>query len=192
MEQFVLLLKEIEEALHNIEKSEICIQDKAQDATSILMDAFTRMKAFAFKYKFRSESEEIFFFKEIKPKVFYNQIYYCKVYDIEMNRPLAMEDMQIDYLKLELNRVNNFLNENSGFHQYYRLGNTYLDRFYFLRKTRILYGMKDVLENLESIYFEHDPCFSTNCDFKLAKILASEQIQNYLNSELKTLGMEMS
>jgi hypothetical protein len=48
-------------------------------------------------------------------------------------------------------------------------------------------GKHDIQLSTESFYFERDPKFSTNCDFKAAKILANELLAIYLNGELKKL-----
>lgn len=40
---------------------------------------------------------------------------------------------------------------------------------------------------MESFYFERDPGFSTNCDFKVAKVLANDMIETYVKKELSKL-----
>ena len=64
------------------------------------------------------------------------------------------------------------------FYQYYRSGNSYLDYKYFLR------GKFDIKLALDSYYFEADTNFSTSHDFKVAKILANDLIQLYIENQL--------
>ena len=50
---------------------------------------------------------------------------------------------------------------------------------YYLR------GSIDTALYLESFHHERDPSFSTNCDFKVARILANEFLIQYLTKELE-------
>lgn len=68
------------------------------------------------------------------------------------------------------------------FVRYYRSGSTHLDSLYFLR------GRVDTEQYLETFYYELDPNFSTNCDFKVAKILANDMLQAYLMQEIELLN----
>lgn len=182
MEQFVSAIrKEVEYGLHEIEKREVSILNKAQDAITLLEKSFDCLKTFILQYEFRNEAEEIHFFKEVKPRLFCNLIYYRKIYNIEMNRPAASEEVQMNYLHREQGRIKDFFDKNLDFFHYYRSNGTHLDRYYFVR------GGHDIHMNLESFYFERDPQFSTSCDFKVAKIMANDRIQVYLKSELDLL-----
>ncbi|KAA6311090.1 hypothetical protein EZS27_037718 [termite gut metagenome] len=139
------------------------------------------MKAFILSYNFRDEEEEIFFFKEVKPKLCYRLIYYRIVYNIEMNRPIGV-DKQRDYLREELNEINTYCTKRLDFIRYYRSGSTHLDSLYFLR------GKADAEQYLETFYYELDPNFSTNCDFKIAKILSNDMLSAYLMQEIELLN----
>ncbi|KAA6308142.1 hypothetical protein EZS27_040179, partial [termite gut metagenome] len=85
------LKKEIDASIEQIESSEISAITKSLEASHVLADAFNRLKAFILSYSFRDEEEEIFFFKEVKPKLCYRLIYYRIVYNIEMNRPIGVD-----------------------------------------------------------------------------------------------------
>ena len=75
-----------------------------------------------------------------------------------------------------------FISDNNDneleFYKYFRSGNNYLDYKYFLR------GKFDVKLALSSYYFETDTNFSTSHDYKVAKILANDLIQLYLENKL--------
>lgn len=164
-----------------IESEECNIFKKASQIVALLENTFEQLKSFVYKYTFKNEDEEIHFFKEIKPQLFCKLIYYKKVYDIENLRPNGSNCSQTDYLTSELNQLTVFFNKNIDFYRYYRSGSTQLDKFYFLR------GKHDIQLTVESFYFERDPKFSTNCDFKVAKVLANELLKIYLNEELLKL-----
>lgn len=140
------------------------------------------MKKFILAYEFRSEGEEITFFKEIKPKFCYRLIYYRKLYNIEINRPVAAICTQKEYLHEELETINKYTNKRLDFVRYYRSGSTHLDSLYFLR------GRMDTEQYLETFYYELDPNFSTNCDFKVAKIMANDMLSAYLMQEIELLN----
>ena len=175
------LQKEIRLKIDQIEAEDMNILKKSLDASHILGDAFDQLKEFIIAYKFKDEDEEILFFKEVKPKIFGHLIYYRKVYNIEMHRPVASIEAQKEYLKKNLDVIQDFNDKILDFYRYYRSGATYLDAAYFVR------GKPDTEQYLETFYYERDPQFSTNADFKVAKIMANDMLQAYLLSELEAL-----
>ena len=174
------LKKEVDESLEQIERSEASAITKSLEASHVLANAFNRLKAFVLSYNFRDEEEEILFFKEIKPRLCYRLIYYRKVYNIEMNRPAGV-DKQREYLCEKLDEINRYNARRLDFIRYYRSGSTHLDALYFLR------GKADPEQYLETFYYELDPLFSTNCDFKVAKIMANDMLSAYLMQEIELL-----
>lgn len=180
IEYVAKLRKETDELIDCIESSDSNILKKSLEASHVLAGAFDRLKAFILLYQFKDEREEITFFKEIKPKLCYRLIYYRKLYNIEMNRPAGI-DKQKEYLSEELNEINKYNIKRLDFIRYYRSGATHLDSLYFLR------GRTDNEQYLETFYFELDQNFSTNCDFKVAKILSNDLLLTYLMQEIERL-----
>ena len=153
---------------------------KSLEASLVLGDAFQRLRDFIDTHIFKSEAEEIEFFKVVKPRLYHRLIYYRKVYNIEMNRPVGV-DSQRAYLIDEIKAINRYNNKHSDFVRYYRSGMTHLDTLYYLR------NRNDTALYLESFHYERDPKFSTNADFKVAKLLANELLSVYLKGELEAL-----
>ena len=92
MDNFINNLeKEIEKKLKTIESADLNIMKKSLEASQVLANAFQQVKEFIDSYTFKDEAEEIDFFKEIKPRLFYRLLYYRKVYNIEMNRPVGVD-----------------------------------------------------------------------------------------------------
>lgn len=174
------LEKEIENRLKGIEKSNLNVLKKSLEASLVLGDAFQRLRDFIDTHIFKSEAEEIEFFKVVKPRLYHRLIYYRKVYNIEMNRPVGV-DSQRAYLIDEIKAINRYNNKHSDFMRYYRSGMTHLDTLYYLR------NRNDTALYLESFHYERDPKFSTNADFKVAKLLANELLSAYLKGELEAL-----
>ena len=181
LEYVAKLRKETDDAIKEIESSDSNILKKSLEASHILGDAFDNLKKFILSYEFRSEEEEITFFKEIKPKFCYRLIYYRKLYNIEINRPVTATCKQKEYLFEELDAIHKYTNKRLDFVRYYRSGSTHLDSLYFLR------GRVDTEQYLETFYYELDPNFSTNCDFKVAKIMANDMLSAYLMGEIELL-----
>jgi len=182
MINFVVKLKqEVDRKINKIESEDNCMQKKALQASHVLGEAFDKLKEFIITYQFRNDAEEITFFKEVKPNICCRLIYYRKVYNIELNRPVASIEAQQSYLRNELEGINRYANRRLDFLRYYRSGAAHLDELYFLR------GQADNEQYFETSYYEFDPHFSTNCDFKVARILANDMLSAYLMSELEIL-----
>jgi hypothetical protein len=69
------LKKEIDAKIEQIECSEISMITKSLEASRMLVEAFRQLKSFILSYSFKDEEEEIFFFKDVKPKLCFRLIY---------------------------------------------------------------------------------------------------------------------
>ena len=132
-----------------------------------------------------SLDSEIDFFKNIKPKFTSLYIYHNAIFKIETKMPHGGEKITKKYLNNELKKLKRFFDNNLDFYNYHRTGNSYLDFKYFVR------GNYDVSLRLDSFYFEVDHNFSTSHDFKLAKVLAYDRIQVYLETKLSNIGKKL-
>ena len=176
--------KIISELNASIQAGELELYDIVQNVPYMILmmeNAFEELKVIVSAYEFPTRQEEVTFFKETKPKVFSKLIYLRKIYYLEVNRPVSNYTTIRTYLEKEHSQINDFCNKNVEFIQYYRSGQTCFDEFYFVR------GRHEMDLNLESFYFERDPKFSTNFDFKVAKLLANDMLAAYLNCELSKL-----
>lgn len=108
-------IKNIAEKLeHQIRMHELDLNDRIKDIPQIILlleQGFSELKEIVSFYKFKSEMDEIFFFKIIKPKFFSKLIYYRKVYNIEMMRPNGQDCVLKNYFINELNQLENFYPE---------------------------------------------------------------------------------
>ena len=125
------LQKDAQKSIDSLERSGNNTIKKSQEASRILGDIFDRLKEYIISYEFKNEAEEIEFFKEMKPRLFCKLIYYRKLYNIEMMRPVASIESQKEYLKEELDVINKYTGKRLDFIRYYRSGATYLDKLYF-------------------------------------------------------------
>lgn len=151
---------------------------KSEKAIEIILASISHLKKIVSKNNFRVDVEEIQFFKDLKPQFTSKLIYYNMVYKIEMKRPNGGNRILKKYYHNELIKLKSFFDNELEFYQYYRSGSTYLDYKYFQR------GKFDIKLALDSYYFETDTTFSTSHDFKVARILANDLIQLYLEKQL--------
>ncbi len=152
--------------------------ERSENAIDMIVNSIEKLKIVFEKEKNKSQELEIEFFKNIKPKFTSKLIYYNAIYKIETKKPHGGERIIKKYLNNELEKLKRYFDSNLDFYRYYRTGSNYLDIKYFTR------GKFDIKLALDSFYFEADRTFSTSHDFKVAKIMAHDLIQVYLEDKL--------
>ncbi|KKX49796.1 tetracycline resistance element mobilization regulatory protein RteC [Sphingobacterium sp. IITKGP-BTPF85] len=143
----------------------------------IILDKINELKKAVLAKGFSSQEEEILFFKNLKPKIVAKLIYYNAIYKIETKKPYGVKPIR-KYLKKELKRLKRFFENNLEFYKYYRNNNSFLDEKFFVR------GKHDIKLCLDTYYFQSDQSFSTSHDYKVAKIMANDLIQVYIEDQL--------
>lgn len=151
---------------------------KCENAIYLILKSINAVKKVVIKNNFKSDLDEIHFFKEVKPQFTSKLIYFNMIYKIEMKRPNGGNRVLKKYYNNELLKLKAFFDNELEFYQYYRSGSNYLDHKYFTR------GKFDIKMALDSFYFESDCTFSTSHDFKVAQIIANDLIQVYLENQL--------
>lgn len=179
--KYSILLNNLNEQLNFIDLEIDDQIKKCEQAITVILKSINELKKVATKTNFKSKSEEIQFFKEVKPLFTSKLIYFNLVYRIEMKKPNGGNKILKKYYNNELLKLKAFFDNELEFYQYYRSGSTYLDYKYFLR------GEVDIKLALDSYYFESDMSFATSHDFKVATILANDLIELYLENQLLML-----
>lgn len=179
--KYSILLNNLNEQLNFIDLEIDDQIKKCEQAITVILKSINELKKVATKTNFKSKSEEIQFFKEVKPQFTSKLIYFNLVYRIEMKKPNGGNKILKKYYNNELLKLKAFFDNELEFYQYYRSGSTYLDYKYFLR------GEFDIKLALDSYYFESDMSFATSHDFKVATILANDLIELYLENQLLML-----
>ncbi len=176
--KFKQTLFELTEQLNfiNLEMDDLIV--KSVKSIEITLTAINHLKKQFLKNKTISTDTEIDFFKNIKPKFTSLSIYHNTILKIETKMPHGGEKIAKKYLNNELKKLKRFFDNNLDFYNYHRTGSSFLDFKYFVR------GNYDIKLRLDSYYFETDHNFSTSHDFKVAKILAYDLVQVYLETKI--------
>ncbi|NDV97645.1 RteC protein, partial [Dysgonomonas sp. 521] len=153
------------------------IIEKSREAILLLEDTLDRLKVFICEYSFTNQEEEITFFKELKPSLSCQLLYYRKVYDIGVNCPQGGRAAQRAYLEGELEAIRLFFSRHREFYRYYRSGSRHFDCYYFLR------GISGI-QSAPDFCFDKDPEFSSGGDRLVSRILAYDMLEARLIAEI--------
>lgn len=171
------ILNEINEQLRFVSLEIEDVVKRSETSIDIILKALAQLKILVLKAKF-TQGEEIIFFKEIKPLLLSKLVYHNKVYKIEMKKPQGGDKVLRKYYNLELDKLKRYFDNELDFYRYYRSNSTYLDHKYFVRDKH------DIKLSLDTFYFEADHRFTTTHDYKVAKIIANDLVQVYLENEI--------
>lgn len=157
---------------------------RCEKIIEVILCTLEILKKQSLKYRFQGSAEEIKFFKVIKPKFTSKLIYYNSIYKIETKKPFGSHCSLKKYYNNQLLKLKRYFDNNIDFYKYYRTSSTYLDYKFFVR------NKFDVKLYLDNFYFETDSSFCTSHDFKVAKILAYDLLQLYIEDKLIMLNQK--
>lgn len=160
-----------------------CSVQRIEAVIHLILECLSEVKEHVLKKGFKNTDEEIHFFKYQKPAIVAKLIYYNAIYKIETKKPYGVKPIR-KYLNKELKKLKRFFDNNIDFYKYYRSNNSFLDESFFVR------GKHDIKLWLDTFYFEADHRFSTSHDYKVAKIIANDLIQVYLEDRLNNINVK--
>lgn len=176
-------LSKLETAIDELEIEINCPLQRSEAIILLIVNCLSEVKEHVQKSGFESVDDEIRFFKYQKPTIVAKLIYYNTIYKIETRKPYGAKDVR-KYLNKELKKLKRFFDRNLEFYKYYRSNNSYVDEKFFVR------GKHDIKLWLDTYYFESDHTFSTSHDYKVAKIMANDLIQVYIEDQLHKNNIE--
>lgn len=134
-QQLANILQKVKKEEHNLytTKSKNLIKE-SDKIILFLSDKLNELKIEVLKNDFKSEQEEIYFFKEIKPRILGEILFYKSLIDIEIlySKGNTNTEQQIMCYKTQINKILKDLD--NEFYRYILLGRKDKDNFYFLRK----------------------------------------------------------
>ena len=181
-----ILLEELTDKLAVIqEKSENSLS-QVQQSLQACKDSMNLLQEHVIQTGFSNQSKEIFFFKEIKPKFYSLLIFYHRLYYLEINRPVGSEEGIKIYYQSQLDKVQQFFEDNKFWYQYYRTNETYLDEKLFLRNKQgapLSFCIYDINAH---------PLFSTGIDYIFSRIIANELLTAFLRKAIEKDGVNFN
>lgn len=181
---FKKLFTELERQINELNIDQNQSLSNYEQAIEIILEKTNELKSYVTAKGFSNVEKEIYFFKHVKPLFLSKLIYFNSIYKIEINKPPGSIEIIKNYLALESSKIEHYFDENREFYKYYRSNSTYLDQKYFVREKH------NVTQGLDTFYFETDHRFSTSHDYKVAKIIANDLIEKYIEEQLNNLSKE--
>ena len=154
--------------------------EKFSDSLFMINTHINQLKKLVSEQQFRSETEEITFFKNIFPKFYSWMIYTAEEYSIISAVPVGTEQMLRDYYLQELAIVKRNFNQSQFTYQYFLQGETSLDEDYFLRK-----NFNPNHPGLTALFTENK--MATNQGYQFARFRAGEMMQDFLINRIRLL-----
>ena len=170
-------IENLEEEINKLHFEQSDLLVSYEKAIKLILAKISELKQHVLDIGFKNQQEEIYFFKHQKPALVSKLIYYNAVYKIETKKPYGAKPIR-KYLNDELRKLKRYFDNNLEFYKYYRTNNSFIDDKLFVR------GKHDIKLSLDTFYFEADHSFSTSHDYKVAKIIANDLIQVYLEDQL--------
>lgn len=129
---------------------------------------------------FQTQEEEIYFFKELKPKLASKLIYYKTVLKIESNAP-GTKKLRKKFYEKALFKIYQYSKTNKDFYEYYRSRASIKDQYYFLRNN----GNYSSLDDCYLINYDNTLC--TSHDYKVAIIMSNDLLSHYLETKIEEI-----
>lgn len=132
------------------------------------------------KHVFKTLQEEIYFFKELKPRMVSKLLYYKELLNLESSLPPSKKNKRkhIDEL---LSKIHQYVVSNKEFYQYYRSRTTVKDEDFFVRRS-----YKDIVRD-DCCLINFDSKLCTSHDFNVATIIANDMFTSHLENKLDEL-----
>ena len=184
-----LLLKKIEKLSNELDavlsKIEMQVPDailRCEHALMEIDEIIRQVKAMITEHLFEDMAQEIYFFKEMKPKLIAKFMYYSKILDLESTKPTANQKTVKKHYETALMDMKFFYSQNLEFYNYYRRKATYLDHKYFVRH------QYDLKAKFQTNLHNFDENFTTANDDLVARIIANDLLEKYILFEIENIG----
>jgi len=168
-------LQRLEQVLQ--EQSEIAPLERMRREVAQVRRVLDELRVSVLENGFEGVAEEVYFFKEVKPRFHALMIFSVERFHFESNRP-ALGGKELErYCRGQLEFIGRFFAQHGLMYQYYRLGASDLDEKFFVREN-VADDMSFV--GLPEIY----PVFSTYGEYLFSKFMALEKLRELVLGEL--------
>ncbi len=177
MEEFIAAEKQLTNEIEEILRGQDENTKMAKKAGKLIMSTLTSFRKIIRDKGFKRDEDEIFFFKNIKPKIQAYLIFFSILTEFETSKYHMIDEEMNNLIEKKMRMFRHLIRENLDFVTYYTEGLTHLDRLYFLRPADI----QKVTRHSTSVML--DPEFNTTYDGVAANIIAHKLLLNYLFPE---------
>lgn len=132
------------------------------------------------KHVFKTLQEEIYFFKELKPRMVSKLLYYKELLNLESSLPPSKKNKRKHYDEL-LSKIHQYVLSNKEFYQYYRSRTSVKDEDFFVRRS-----YKNIVRD-DCYLINFDSKLCTSHDFNVATIIANDMFTSHLENKLDEL-----
>ena len=181
MEQYSHIITELEADLKRIVLTSESMLNTAKSAIKRCRIALVELRWIVVNEGFPDTPSEIRFFKEIKPVAYSRLLFYQAVFEIESFRSKYDSERIKRYMKVKLDEIQIFMDENASSVQYYNCGFTYLDSLYFVRER------DEIPVELRGSQYLMDEQFNTWQDYTFSVLRANDLLVEYLTREINRM-----
>lgn len=178
MEQYSHIISELEADLKRISITSESMLNTAKLAIKRCRIALVELRWVVINQGFPDILSEIRFFKEIKPVAYSRLLFYQAVFELECFRSKYDSERIKRYMKVKLDEIQIFVEENASSVQYYNCGFTYLDSLYFVR------DRDEIPVELRGSQYLMDEQFNTWQDHAFSVLRANDLLVEYLTREI--------
>lgn len=172
------LLKDLESEIEHVKIENV---NYVPVAIKLIKSYIEQLKQFIEENEFKSNQEEIFYFKELKPQFCALLIYYFRVHDYQINTPIGSSAEKQAHIKKQLNSLTLDFTKHRSFYLYIISEETHLDEKYFLREN----AKKNLAFETYSTDFDFRYC--TGFDQKVAMLIAHKKLEYFYQNELNLM-----
>jgi hypothetical protein len=181
MEQYSQIITELEADLKRITMTSESMLNTAKTAIRRCRIALVELRWIVINQGFPDITSEIRFFKEIKPMAYSRLLFYQSVFEIESFRTKYDSERIKRYMKVKMDEIQIFMEENASSIQYYNCGFTYLDSLYFVRER------DEIPVELRGSQYLMDEQFNTWQDHTFSVLMANDLLVEYLTQEINRM-----
>lgn len=178
MEQYSHIITELEADLKRIAMTSESMLNTSKSAIKRCRIALVELRWVVINQGFPDVPSEIHFFKEIKPVAYSRLLFYQAVFEIESFRSKYDSERIKRYMKVKLDEIQIFMEENASSVQYYNCGFTYLDSLYFVR------DRDEIPVELKGSQYLMDEQFNTWQDHTFSVLQTNDLLVEYLTREI--------
>lgn len=157
-----------------------CFQKKCITVMDLCDDTLQKLKALVLDKEFENVSDEILFFKDLKPQILSVKFACRGLMEFEFEKAINQDKLVADIQQICLNRLQEKFNSFKDFRYYLCGSSTNRDEQYFT-----IDGMKD--DYILRFIPEVEKGFSTGYDILLAYSKAIEFMKDYFEEEVPTI-----